>query len=92
MQELNELLELIEQLPEGLRADWNYTNHYEMTSSEEGKFWWLCLGGYIADINCQTEDGKKIGLLMDIAEKAKAAERVLKEILSKEEVKENANT
>ena len=84
MEELQELLELIEQLPEGLKADWEGTNHYELTSSKEGNFWRLCLGSYVAAmdyINCLTEDGEKIGLLMDIAEKAKAAEKILRKVV-----------
>jgi len=86
---IEELLKLIAQLPEGLRADWKGTNHYELQdTSIEGDFWWLCLGEFFSwdrvlkaypeerDFS-KTEYGQRIGLLMDIAVKAKEAEEEL---------------
>lgn len=89
--ELTELLALVAQLPKGLRSDWDGTNHYEMTQSgnKEESYWWLDLSDYLnwdsitkvlgQDFS-DTEDGKKIGLLMDIAVKVKAVEEILRAV------------
>ena len=62
------LHELMEQLPCGLRADWRDTNHYELTTpvNEDG-YWWL-MANPACVVRCDTEEGKRLGLLLDIAE------------------------
>lgn len=79
---LQKLLELIAHLPPGLRADWDGTNHYELvTSFSDTDYWWLTLSDYLVkDLNSATADGKRIGLLLDLAETAKAAEQHLQNI------------
>lgn len=84
------LLKLVAKLPAGLRADWDGTNHYELTQGEdkEADYWWLDLSdffdweaikvAYPCLTFCKTELGQRIGLLLDIAEKAKEAEEELK--------------
>lgn len=80
------LLDLADRLPKGVRSDWRDSNHYELASAVwDGPYWWLCLDDYLlfADSDgspppdsaqfCETEDGQKIGLLLDIAEALKAA-------------------
>ena len=74
---LKRLIELAEKLPKGLHSDWDGTNHYELTSwaRENDEYWWLIMGqlfnsklGYPEDlIPCDTEEGKRLGLIMDIA-------------------------
>ena len=81
------LLDLASDLPKGLRADWDGTNHYEMTApTDDGGYMWLKLedlmweNGDISD----TQIGYRTGLLMDIAEALKAAEPELKRLLDDE--------
>ena len=89
---LKRLIELGEKLPKGLRSDWDATNHYELQSSEEDDFWWLILSylfrpehGYPKDeIPCETEYGKRVGLIMDIAV---ALQQALPDLKKEENVK-----
>ena len=79
-EKLKQLLDLASRLPEGLRADWDGTNHYEMTApTDDGGYFWLTLDEIIdseafyddpSSIRC----GQRLGLLMDIAEALKEAE------------------
>ena len=84
------LLDLASDLPEGLRADWDGTNHYELTApADDGGYWWLTLAEMIHNENfhddpCLTVCGQRLGLLMDIAEALKAAEHELKALLNDE--------
>lgn len=73
---ITRLLNLIAQLPPDLRADWQGTNHYELTTSDPAEsWWWLTLNDYmVEDFDSSTESGQRIGLLLDLAEAAKAAE------------------
>lgn len=72
---LGKLKELADKLPVGLRSDWEYTNHWELTG--EGKdFWWLDLNSIAKPHNEEYFDAnnpehQKIGLLMDIAEEVR---------------------
>lgn len=65
---LDRLKELAAKLPKGLHADWEYTSHFELTTPDDNEhYWWLCMNrGDYWDFN--DEDGKRMGLLMDIAE------------------------
>lgn len=68
---LERLRELSKKLPSGLRSDWVDTNHYELTSPTTGDHWWLAIGDYFRNfdgIPCETEEGQRIGLLLDLAE------------------------
>lgn len=82
--ELKELCELAEKLPDKLLADWRNTNHYELTSDEVDGYWWLVVRGALPRVEgkmpCETEEGKRLGLLLDIAEKLKKAEPILRQI------------
>ena len=86
------LLDLAARLPPGLRSDWK-TNHFELTSAgEEEEYFWLCLrnlfpNGISARMPCDTEDGQRVGLLMDVAEALKAAEPELLRLLKQREGK-----
>lgn len=60
---LAKLAELARGLPKGLSADWNGSNHYEMHQNGRDYFWLMVEG----EFNCDTEDGKRMGLMMDIA-------------------------
>lgn len=72
---LRPLAELAAQLPPKLHSDWRDTNHYELTcrdvNASDDDFFWLMVGDGtqgIEDPNwCETETGKRLGLLMDIA-------------------------
>lgn len=63
---------IIDKLPEGLNADWDGTNHYELSSNEE-PFWLdirdaVLAGNKSAEAYLPgTEDGKRLGLVMDAA-------------------------
>lgn len=68
--ELDKLRALAKQLPKCLRSDWEGSNHYELTSSG-AEFWWLLLGDTSETFGSnpmETESGKRLGLIMDIAE------------------------
>jgi len=84
------LLDLASDLPEGLRADWDGTNHYEMTApTDDGGYWWLTLDEIIHSENfnddpSSTVCGERLGLLMDIATVLKATEPELKRLLDDE--------
>jgi hypothetical protein len=67
MKMTDRLKELVAQLPKGLRSDWKNTNHFELTTEVPGDYWWLNLSN-MGELNCDTELGKCVGLLMDIAE------------------------
>jgi hypothetical protein len=81
MTKLEQLLELVRQLPEGLRSDWRGTNHFELTqpNPDEGPYWWLDFREIEVDELRDRGDtlGERVGLVMDIAEAAKAAEEEL---------------
>lgn len=66
---LEKLKSLASNLPKGLRSDWENTNHFELTC--EGKeYWWLLLADsaeVFGESPMETEPGKRLGLLMDIA-------------------------
>ncbi len=55
------------------RADWENTNHYELSnfSSGTGEFTWLDIPSIFMEINTwdDTEQGKRLGFLLDLAEK-----------------------
>lgn len=94
-EELKRLIELGEKLPKHLRSDWDGTNHYELTSSaREDNYWWLIMGDLFRDlpkdvIPCDTEDGKRLGLIMDIAVALQESLPALKEAVAyQENVKE----
>lgn len=67
---LERLRQLAAKLPKGLSSDWDGTNHYEMTSGGK-EYWWLFLSDVAESFGpspMETESGKRLGLLMDIAE------------------------
>jgi len=57
------VMDMIACVPDGIRADWRDTNHYELQSHDGDEYWWLTLEGF----DCKTEDGKRAGLLLDLA-------------------------
>lgn len=65
MSDLTRLRELASQLPKGLRSDWDCTNHFELQTPGRD-FWWLVFSDMECD--CDTVEGKRLGLVMDIAE------------------------
>ena len=92
-EELKRLIELGEKLPKHLRSDWE-TNHFELTSSQEDDYWWLILADlfretYKDESPCESEYGKRVGLIMDIAAALQEALPGLREALAyQENVKE----
>jgi len=74
------LLGLAKQLPPNLRSDWRGTNHFELTApgiDAQGQptYWWLDAEEIAAaeierKLTDDTETGKRLGLLMDLAEAA----------------------
>ena len=73
-EQLQRILEVLRplaaQLPKGLRADWQDTDHYELTSQEPNEYFWLDLYDCLSreHHNSDTETGKRAGLLLDLAE------------------------
>lgn len=67
--EMTRLAELGAQLPLGLHSDWDGTNHFELTTPGGDEYWWLMVGDGIEDVDnpCESQVGKRLGLLMDIA-------------------------
>ncbi len=65
------LLKLAENLPREMGSDWDGTNHYELTSTAKGTpYWWWSLTEIESPLEsntCETDAGKKLGLIMDIA-------------------------
>lgn len=81
MNEIKRLLELSKELPEGLRADWEGTNHYELTAPERNDYFWLEVGTYWQKEAWSDKVFlERVGLLMDIAEALKKAEPMLKKL------------
>lgn len=73
------LLALIAQLPVGLRADWDGTNHYELTSEDPDEYWFVDLNDFMyQDFDSASIAGRRVGLLLDLAVAAKAAELELR--------------
>jgi len=65
---IEELLTLAKQLPANLRSDWDGSNHYELQDSNPyGDWFWAMLadGLPLGANNCESEYGKRIGLVMD---------------------------
>lgn len=60
------LKELCRDLPTDLVADWQNTNHYELTSAHESNYFWLCVDDDASFLSSTTE-GTRLGLLLDIA-------------------------
>lgn len=79
MEQLQEFIDLVEQLPLGLHSDWEHTNHYELTCFVKGEYWWLTLSDLFRDdLDCKSEEGQRVGLLMDVAAKAREILPLLK--------------
>lgn len=58
-------------IPLDARSDWDGTNHYEITTEEgdayRNSFWWLnCIDEAVRD-GCRTEDGRRLGAVLDYA-------------------------
>ena len=74
------LLELAKGLPKDLRVDWRGRNCYKLTDPlAETGYWWLDL--FSSCLNFDTEDGKRLGLVLNIA----AAVAKLRDGLEKEQ-------
>lgn len=80
---LQTLLSLIAKLPPNLRSDRDESGNYELlTSGSIGTWAWLEFKEYTAEhlIFIDAANGKRVGLLLDLAETAKAAEQQLQNI------------
>lgn len=68
---LAKLRKLAERLPSKLNSDWDGTNHFELQDMGGGKdFWWLDMSSFVYGMDenpCESEEGKRLGLIMDIA-------------------------
>jgi len=62
-----EWLDLVRTLPPGLRSDWDGTNHYELQTAEEP--FWLDVAEGVG--HSQTEQGQRLGLVLDIVAETK---------------------
>lgn len=61
---------MIGEIPEGIEADWDGTNHYEVTTPTKGQYWWLDLREALSDPKANisgTEEGRRLGQLLDLA-------------------------
>jgi hypothetical protein len=80
--------ELIKKLnfPKNPSADWNYTNHYEITGIND-YFWMDVLDKSVFASTCKNPsasiEGQKIGLLMDLACSRIKIEQEIRNILNK---------
>lgn len=63
--------EIADRLPEGLRADWQKTNHFELSTLSE-PFWVEIDGLSIDDLDYRAETGQRIGAVLDAAAEFKA--------------------
>ena len=79
---LIQLLALSEQLPDGLRADWMDSNHFELSCHSDEYFWLELAELFNNEHNnwCKQELGKRVGLVMDIAATLKKAEPMLRRL------------
>ncbi len=67
------LLALARLLPPHLFSDWKGTNHFELTDRSDGRGWfWLDLNELGTELRDDTEQGRRVGLLMDVAAAAAA--------------------
>lgn len=63
--------EIADRLPEGLRADWEGTNHYEMSSPQDP--FWLRLDSLSdTELDWESEYGQRLGTMLDAAAEFKA--------------------
>ncbi len=92
--ELHKLLEKVRhaigEIPEGVKADWDGTNHYEVTTPAGEQYWWLQVREALADPKVDTsatEDGQRLGHLLDLA---CASRNVLPTLLKRLDCLENA--
>ena len=53
-------------IPEDAQADWQYTNHYEIQAPGEYGWWWLD-GLTPLGIVSASEEGKRLGAVLDYA-------------------------
>lgn len=74
LQTLQKLVELLKKVPPDIKADYERTNHFELQSPREEPFFWLCLNDLSPTMTFEDEEGKKVGLIMDILECAKRLE------------------
>lgn len=58
----------ISKIPVGARADWDGTNHYEITSYQDDNAdpFWLTVP-WMGEFDSETEDGKRLGAVLDAA-------------------------
>lgn len=84
MNNVQKLIELGGKLPRGLESDWDGSNHFELQAPYSNGYFWLCLRDLNAKstwLDCDNEEGQKVGLIMDIAAALRAALPELRELL-----------
>lgn len=72
---LEKLIELARQIPPNLDSDWRDTNHYELHDNTGREYFWLVFRDIFESVDnwCETEYGKRVGLVMDcVVQLAKA--------------------
>jgi len=52
-------------IPEDISSDWQYSNHFELRSPSTEYFWYVFPDVDTHHLNCESEEGKRLGLIMD---------------------------
>lgn len=84
------LLDLIAQLPKGITADWRGTNHFwlyvDPPPEYPWQYWWFSAQEFRDRtlFSDRRDEGRRLGLLLDLAEAAKAAEEELRALTEAE--------
>lgn len=69
------LRELCRDMPTDLIADWRGTNHYELTSPHTKDGYWWFIANNDDDWSEHDDSGKRMGLLLDLAEELSRLKR-----------------
>lgn len=85
---------ILRDVPRKLVADWDCTNHYEIHDTESGSddFFFICLADYMNDcyLNRDTEEGKKLGQILDMAAALPDAMTIIRQLLEQKKILQDA--
>ncbi len=90
-EDIEAIKEILDGVPKKLIADWEGTNHYEIHNVDPhgGDFFWLCLDDFVIngtdynDLKCDTEEGKELGKLLDMAAALPDAMGIIRQLEAK---------
>ncbi len=86
-EDIEAIEEILDGVPKKLIADYEGTNHYEIHNVDPhgGDFFWLCLDDFVINdhLDSDTESGKLLGKLLDMAAALPDAMAIIRQLEAK---------